>query len=84
MEFLEITVLTALFAAWLIILLTKWGVVEWMQVHGDKYMSKMASCSFCLSWWVCVVLAFSLFMWTDEAKFMLVPFFATPITRALV
>lgn len=84
MEFLEITVLTALLAAWVVMLLTKWGAVEWMQVHGDKYMSKMASCSFCLSWWVCVALMVSASVWTDEARFMLVPFFATPITRSLV
>ena len=83
-EYLEIVVMTALLAAWIIILLTKWGVVEWMQVHGDKYLSQMASCSFCLSWWVCVVLMFGLVMWHDELKYMFVPFFATPITRMMV
>ena len=83
-EYLEIVVMTALLAAWIIILLTKLGAVEWMQVHGDKYLSRMASCSFCLSWWVCVVLMFGLVAWHDELRFMFVPLFATPITRMLV
>jgi hypothetical protein len=84
MGYLEIVVMVALLAAWVVILLMKWGVAEWLQVHGDSFTSRMASCSFCLSWWVCVLLSFAFAFWCGELKYMAVPFFATPITRMMV
>lgn len=80
-QFLTIVVLVALLASFLVLLLTKWGVVEWMQVHGDTMLSKMASCSFCLSFWMCLLLTLVVVLGTDNALYMSVPFFATPITR---
>lgn len=80
-QLLIIVVLVALLASFLVLLLTKWGVVEWMQVHGDTMLSKMASCSFCLSFWMCLLLTLVVVLGTDNALYMSVPFFATPITR---
>lgn len=48
-------IITGAFAAYALVLLTKWGVVEWMQVHGCGFVSELASCDFCLSWWVSLV-----------------------------
>lgn len=80
-QLVTIVVLVALLASFLVLLLTKWGVVEWMQVHGDTMLSKMASCSFCLSFWMCLLLTLVVVLGTDNALYMSVPFFATPITR---
>lgn len=80
-QFVCVVVLVALMASFLVLLLTKWGVVEWLQVHGDELLSKMASCSFCLSFWVCLLVTLVVVLGTDNALYMSVPFFATPITR---
>ena len=80
-QFVCVIVLVALMASFLVLLLTKWGVVEWLQVHGDELLSKMASCSFCLSFWMCLLLTLVVVLGTDNALYMSVPFFATPITR---
>ena len=80
-QFVCVVVLVALMASFLVLLLTKWGVVEWLQVHGDELLSKMASCSFCLSFWMCLLLTLVVVLGTDNALYMSVPFFATPITR---
>lgn len=39
--FLFYTVVTALVAAFGLTLLRKWGVVEWVQVHGNEFFCKM-------------------------------------------
>lgn len=44
--FLFYTVVTALVAAFGLTLLRKWGVVEWVQVHGNEFFAKMFNCDF--------------------------------------
>lgn len=83
-QLIIIVVLVALLASFLVLLLTKWGVVEWMQVHGDTMLSKMASCSFCLSFWACVLCALVFVLAYDDVRYVFVPFFAAPLTRNLV
>lgn len=83
-QFLTIVVLVALLASFLVLLLTKLGVVEWMQVHGDALLAKMAGCSFCLSFWACVIGSLLFVLALDDARYVFVPFFAAPLTRYLV
>ena len=83
-EVLVMTVCVALFAAWVLLLLTKWGVVEWLQVHGDDLVSRAASCSFCMSWLVCVALCVVALLADGDIRWAVVPFMATPITRMMV
>lgn len=73
----------ALLAAFLLLLADKLGGVEWLQVHGNDFFHKMASCRFCLSWWVCVIVAVVWACVTGHWTVIFVPFFATPITRFL-
>lgn len=42
------------FASYALVLASKWGVIEWLQVHGCEFVAEMASCRFCLSWWLVV------------------------------
>lgn len=74
----------ALVAAWVILLLNKWGVIEWLQVHGNVLVSKAASCVFCLSWWVCVAVSLVLFILTGDWSLVFAPVLATPITMKMV
>ena len=78
------SVCVALLAAWVLLLLTKWGVVEWLQVHGDEFVSRAAGCSFCLSWWTCVALCTCAWLYDGDIRWAVVPFMATPITRMMV
>ena len=38
----------ALWVAFVLLLAYKVGIVEWMQVHGNELVSKMAHCDFCM------------------------------------
>ena len=80
-QYLIVVVLVALMASFMVLILTKWGVVEWLQVHGDELLSKMASCTFCLSFWSCVIVSLVVVIGTDNILYLGIPFFAAPITR---
>lgn len=81
---IENIVLIALAATFVIILTEKWGGVEWLQVHGNKLVAQMASCDFCLSWWVCVILTAAFVAFTGDYTMAVAPFFSTPITRVFL
>lgn len=83
-QFMYYIVIVALLAAFEITLLRKWGVIEWVQVHGNKFFSKMFNCDFCLSWWACVLICIFAFAVTLNPMFVSVPVFSTMITRALL
>ena len=83
-EFLEIVVIVALAAAFLVLLTKKWGIAEWMQVHGDRYVSQLFSCDFCMSFWSAVFVTAIVICFRNDAAMLLVPVLSTPITRMLV
>ena len=78
------TVTVALLAAFILSLLIKWEVVEWLQVHGSDLISKMANCDFCLSFWICVAVSAVMMLLTGAWWLVAVPVMATPITRRLL
>lgn len=82
--FLVCVVLISLLAAFVLTLARKWGVIEWVQVHGNDLFCRLASCDFCLSWWVCVALAVVIAIFVSEPVLLLAPFCATIITRNLL
>lgn len=83
-KILVATVLIASFAAFLLILLAKWKVIEWIQVHGNDFFAKMANCDFCLSWWMNVILAVEFALTLGDCSLLVVPLFGTMITRKLL
>lgn len=70
-------------AAYALVLLSKWGVVEWMQVRGSRLVSEMASCGFCLSWWTCVLLCGMGVLLTGSVEWIPSAFVATMVCRML-
>lgn len=80
----ELVLMVALLAAFIVLLVKKWGVAEWMQIHGDKYMSKLFSCDLCMSFWAAMVISIGMCCWEDEMFYLFVPMFSTPISRMLV
>ena len=81
---LEFIVAVALMAAFIVLLVKKWGWAEWMQIHGDKFLSKLFSCDLCMSFWAAMAVCFALMCWTEDKTLVFVPMFTTPITRMLV
>lgn len=82
--FLISILLIALASAFVLTLAYKWGVIEWMQVHGDKIISQMANCDFCLSFWSNVIVCMVVMLVVDDVTIGLAPVFSTMITRKLL
>lgn len=80
----EVIVLVALMAAFIVLLVKKWGFAEWMQIHGDKFLSKLFGCDLCMSFWAAMVVCLILACWFDDNHLFFIPMFTTPITRMLV
>lgn len=76
--------LAACLAAFMLLLGKKWGIVERMQVRGNRFFSAMAHCDFCLSWWLGVLIAVLLALLAAEWRMLLLPFFTTPLARRLL
>ena len=83
-EFVFIVFLVSLASAFVVLLVKKWGLNEWMQIHGDKYIAQLFSCDLCMSFWAAVILSMAVALVTDCGIYMAVPIFSTPITRMLV
>lgn len=83
-ERLAIVIMVALAAAFVVLLLKKWGIAEWYQVHGNEFTSKLFACDLCMSFWCALIMAVALAAVYNEPIFYLVPVFSTPITRMIV
>ena len=77
------SVLTGCLTSWIVILLKKWGVIEWVQVHGNAFFGKLVSCDFCLNFHCAWVLMLVVAVVTGEWILLAVPFFSTTIGRFL-
>lgn len=81
--------LIALTAAFIILLLTKIGIIEWLQVNGIKakndrlndIVSKLANCNFCLSFWSGLILSVIVALVTSNYELLIAPILTAPITR---
>lgn len=79
---LEISAILAILAAFVILLITRLGIVEKIQQKGSKLISELFQCRFCLSFWTIVVIyLFSLPFFDIHPLCILL---ATPLTRSLI
>ena len=77
-------VIVSLVSAFIILLAMKLGIIEWMQTHGDVFISEMAKCNFCLSFWVGMVLWIVMACWFDCTWLVFGGMLSTPLTRMLL
>ena len=84
MSFLLCVALVGLISAFAILLATKLGIIEWMQVHGDKFIAGMANCHFCLSFWVGTVFFIAVACWLDNPLYIFGGMFSAPLTRLIL
>lgn len=82
-DYLFVTIAVALVAAFALLLLKKWGVIEWLQVHGNDLISQLASCDFCLSWWICLLVSIVIAILMHDPCCIITAILATPVTRKL-
>lgn len=76
--------ITALIATFFLLLAYKLGMIEWLQVHGNEFVSKLANCTFCLSWWTCLAVSMIIIIVSLDLSLLIVPVIATPITRKMI
>lgn len=77
-------IITALIATFILLLAYKLGTIEWLQVHGNDFISKLANCTFCLSWWMCLAVSMIFIIDSRDLSFLIIPVIATPIARKLL
>lgn len=81
---IESVVLVALLAAFVVLLVKKWGIAEYWQIHGNDFVAKLFSCDLCMSFWAGVIISLVATVALGDVRMMAVPFMAMPITRMLV
>jgi hypothetical protein len=79
-----VVVMVSMVAAFFILLAKKLGIVEWMQIHGDKFISQMASCDFCMSFWAGTLLFICAACFFRDPIFLFGGIASCPITRMLL
>ena len=71
-------------AAFFLGLASKWGWMEWLQVHAPtEFLNKLFNCKFCCSWWMSVLISLTLCIVTGEWFLIFIPICTTPITKEL-
>ena len=76
--------IVAVAAAFLLGLASKWGILEWLQIHAPSdFLHELFSCKFCCSWWVSLAISLTLCVVTGNWWLILLPFCTTVITREL-
>ena len=81
--FLRCVIMLVVLAVFAGFALSKWGVVEYLQVRGCGLVSEMASCDFCLSWWTCVLMCGIGWLITGSVEWVPSAFVATMVCRML-
>lgn len=84
MSMIECVIMVALMAAFAVLLIKKWGIAEYFQVHGNKFFSQLFSCDLCMSFWTCLVLSLALVIVNSDPWMIITAIPATPVTRMLV
>lgn len=83
-EFIAWIAVIALVAAFVLSLLSKWKVIEWLQVHApNDFLHELLSCRFCLSWWTCVIISLTLCVVTGYVALIASPICSTLLTREI-
>ncbi len=74
----------ALSTAFVLGLASKWGLVEWAQVHApNDFFEKLLNCKFCLSFWTGLVISLILSVTAGCGWIIAAPICSTVIAREL-
>lgn len=83
-EFICWVAVVSLSAAFFLGLASKWGWIEWAQVHAPSdFLHELLSCKFCCSFHASMIISLTLCVVTGHLYLLLVPICSTVITREL-
>lgn len=83
-EFIGWGVIVCGLTAFVMSLLNKWGIIEWIQVHAtNDFIHRLSSCHFCCSWWCGLIIATTFAAVTGEWRLIFLPMVTTNITCRL-
>ena len=71
----------ALLSAFVLSLMQKWKVLEWLQVHANEFFYKMFTCRFCMSFWVAMIICIFVAVITGKWIVLLAPMFSCNLTK---
>ena len=74
----------SLLTAFVMGLATKWGIIEWLQVHApNEALHELFMCKFCCSFWMGWIISLTLYAWTRELSMLAIPLCSTIIAKEL-
>lgn len=74
----------SLAAAFIILLIEKIGLRNYIIATAPKLISELFECDFCLSFWTSLILAIILAIFFGDMSILFIPLLSTPITRILI
>lgn len=81
---IDMAIMIAAVSAFVILLIGKIGLRNWLIAITPKLISQLFDCDFCLSFWLSVILASILAIIWNEPLLLIIPIVSTPITRILL
>ena len=86
MDMIDVSMIliVSLLAAFVVLLVKKWGWAEWVQVHGNEFFARLFSCDLCMGFWSAVVICMMIAVVTGDTRYVLLPVLTTPLTRMMV
>jgi hypothetical protein len=72
-------IISGLLTVFIVIILKKWGVIEYLQTKSNTFFYQLLSCNFCLSFYISVILFVLLFTYDWSHDLVMVPFLSTVI-----
>lgn len=79
-----ITFIIALTVAFIILLIGKLGLRNYLIARAPKLISELLECDFCLSFWLSLILACILAIIIGDINIIFIPVLSTPIIRFLL
>ncbi len=78
-------VILSLATSFVVMLIDKVGIVEHMQIHGVKIVSKLFNCNFCICFWTSILLSGIYYIFVSRnIECLLYPLLITPLVRQLI
>lgn len=74
----------SLAAAFIILLIEKIGLRNYIIATAPKLISELFECDFCLSFWTSLILAIILAIFFEDMSILFISLLSTPITRILI
>ncbi len=74
-----------LMASFIVLFLGTSGARDYLVARSPKLLSEMFDCTFCLSFWICVLLSILFYIFVSrEGPVMVYPLLAAPIARIMI